>query len=59
MKTKFSELTRELGKLYPIEYDYCSTESLYSRALNDGKITRETFNSAKKYYDIMWDYVGD
>ena len=53
------ELTRKLGKLYPIEYDYCSTESLYSRALNDGKITRGMFNAAKKYYDIMWDYVGD
>lgn len=59
METRFSKLTRELGNLYPIEYDYCSTESLYSRALNDRKITRETFNAAKKYYDIMWDYVGD
>ena len=57
--TKFPELTRELGKLYPIEYDYCSTESLYFRALNDGKITRETFDAAEKYYGIMWDYVGD
>lgn len=63
MKTKFSklfsELTRKLGKLYPDEYWYCSYMSLYSRALNDGLIKRSTYDTAKKYYGSMWDYVGD
>ncbi len=59
MKTNFSELTSKLGELYPDEYWYCSNMSLYSRALHDGKITRETFNAAESYYGNGWDYVGD
>mgnify|MGYP004461532675 CR=1 FL=1 len=54
-----AELTKELGELYPDEYWYCSYMSLYSRALHDGRIKRSTYDTAKKYYGSMWDYVGD
>lgn len=58
-------MTNDIGKLYnelKKEYsdgDYVSRETIFSRALNDGKIEYETWNKAKLMYGSLWDYVGD
>jgi len=54
-----TEKTRELGVIHPIEAMYGSRSSLWNCALDDGSVSQELYDEAKKYYGKMWDYVGD
>jgi hypothetical protein len=53
------ERTYSLEEFYPIEAAYNSRCTLYQRALDDGRITKEEFVEAAKYYGRLWNYVGD
>ena len=53
------QLTRELGKLYPMQDMYGSRATVYSQALNDDLITKDQYDSARKHYGALWQFVGD
>lgn len=52
------ELTRKLTRKYP-DGGYVSCATIYSHAVNDGTISKETWDEARKYYGRLWNYTGD
>ena len=38
---------------------YVSRATIFTRALNEGIITEDTYNEAREYYGSLWNYVGD
>lgn len=56
-----NEITRLYNKLeseYP-DGEYVSRSTIFSYALDDGKISKETYREAKEYYGRLWNYTGD
>ena len=41
------------------EIAYCSKATIFRKALEEGEITEDQYNAAKKYYGKLWTYVGD
>lgn len=56
--TEIRELYNELEEQDP-EGGYCSIATVFTKALNAGKVTVETVKEAKQYYGSLWNYVGD
>ena len=54
-----TDTTKILLEKYPIVGNYESKSSLWSLALKDGMVSKELFDSAKKYYGNLWYYTGD
>ena len=52
------KLCNELEDSYP-DGGYISRAGLFYRALNEGKISIEVVEAARKYYGKLWTYVGD
>jgi hypothetical protein len=50
---------KELDAKYPMEANFGSKCSLWSRGLYDGLVTSELYESAGKYYGHLWTYAGD
>ena len=50
--------TNTLESMYP---DGCcvSRQTIYQHGLDDGIITQNEYNEAKKFYGSLWNYVGD
>lgn len=49
--------TSVLWEVYDEEY-FFSYKDLYIQALRDGVVTKDEFETAKKYYRNLWDYLG-
>jgi hypothetical protein len=58
MNINIRELYNNLVNDYEDGY-YVSRATIFNRALNEGKITEETRDSARDYYGSLWNYVGD
>lgn len=52
------ELCNKLEREYP-DGGYVSRATIFMRAWQDGKITKDIVVKAKEYYDSLWNYVGD
>ena len=50
--------TNTLESMYP-DGGYVSYQAIYQHGLNDGIITQNEYNEAKKFYGSLWNYVGD
>ena len=53
-----SELLDTLTELYPKE-TFGSRGSIFREGYNEGLITEQEFETAKKYYGRLWNYCGD
>ena len=52
----------ELYNKLETEYEdggYVSRATIFNRALNEGKITKDIWNEAREYYGRLWNYTGD
>lgn len=56
---------RDISDLYnklENEYEdggYVSRATIFNRAYQDGKVSKETVEEAREYYGTLWTYVGD
>lgn len=55
---EIDELCRELEGSYP-DGGYVSRATIFNRAFNEGRITKEVRDRAREYYGSLWTYVGD
>ena len=55
---EINKLYIELEHLYP-DGGYVSRATIFNRALNEGKITKEVRDEARDYYGSLWNYTGD
>lgn len=55
----FDKMYREFEFLYNPYPVQMSRQEAFRNALNDGKIDKETYDAARKYYGTLWNYVGD
>ena len=51
----YSEFERRYNK-YPVQMSCCEA---FGRAYNDGLIDKDTYYAAQKFYNRLWNYVGD
>ena len=56
--TTINELYNKLVAEYE-DGDYVSRATIFNRALNEGKITKDIWNKAREYYGRLWNYTGD
>lgn len=54
----YTKLYNELEKNYP-DGGYVSRAAIFGYALRDGKIDKDTYDNARKYYGSLWNYTGD
>lgn len=57
-KEEICNLTNKLISMYP-DGDYVSRQAIYQCGLNDGIVTRNEYDEAKRFYGSLWNYVGD
>nr|DAF70198.1 MAG TPA: Short C-terminal domain [Caudoviricetes sp.] len=50
--------TNTLESMYP-DGGCVSRQTIYQHGLDDGIITQNEYNEAKKFYGSLWNYVGD
>ena len=56
--TTINELYNKLVAEYE-DGGYVSRATIFNRALNEGKITKDIWNKAREYYGRLWNYTGD
>lgn len=56
--TSINELYNKLETEYE-DGGYVSRATIFNRALNEGKITKDIWNEAREYYGRLWNYTGD
>ena len=55
----WTELYAKFERMYnPYPVQMARYEA-FGKALDDGLITKEDYDEARKYYGKLWDYVGD
>lgn len=58
-KRTIETIRSNLELLFPHEAHYGSISSLFGKGLENGVVTSEEYEQAKRYYGKLWRYVGD
>lgn len=58
-RTDWSKLYEKFEGIYNPYNVQMSRAEAFGKAMNDGLITDEDYNEARKFYGNLWNYTGD
>ena len=58
-RMEWNELYKKFERMYNPYPVQMSRSEAFCKALDDGLITNEEYNEARKFYGNLWNYTGD